>query len=290
MTGETARRTVLDTTSGATTMSGTEARHLVEVRDVWKSFGEVVALRGASVWADRGELTAIVGDNGAGKSTLIKCISGTHSPDQGTIEVGGQLTSFSGPEEARHRGIETVYQDLALIDELAVYQNVFLDRELTWGWGPIRLLARRQMKEETRSLFSELNVSVPSITGRVRGLSGGQRQAVAIARGVMWGRELVIMDEPTAALGVRETAKVERMISDLVARGIGIIIISHNLEQVMRLSDRIWVMRAGRVVAGMPTSQASKEDVIGMITGLRDEVTDRSELTGRSGEGKGVTA
>jgi D-xylose transport system ATP-binding protein len=260
--------------SGAIASPASEARHLVEVRDAWKSFGEVQALRGASLWADRGELTAIVGDNGAGKSTLIKCISGLHSPDQGTIEVSGQPARYSGPEEARHRGIETVYQDLALIDDLAVYQNVFLDRELTWGVGPIRLLARRRMEEETRSLFAELNVSVPSITGRVRGLSGGQRQAVAIARGVMWGRELVIMDEPTAALGVRETAKVERMVSDLVARGIGIIIISHNLEQVMRLSDRIWVMRAGRVVAGMPTSQASKEDVVGMITGLRDEVTE----------------
>jgi len=277
MTRETSGETALDAPGAKTTPDATKSRHLVEVTDVWKSFGEVVALRGASVWADRGELTAIVGDNGAGKSTLIKCISGIHSPDQGTIEVGGQIADYSGPEEARHRGIETVYQDLALVDELAVYQNVFLDRELTWGVGPIRLLARRKMQEETSSLFAELNVSVPSITGRVRGLSGGQRQAVAIARGVMWGRELVIMDEPTAALGVRETAKVERMVSELVARGIGIIIISHNLEQVMRLSDRIWVMRAGRVVAGMPTSQASKEDVIGMITGLRDEVTERSE-------------
>ena len=212
MTGETPRRTVLDTTSGATTTRGTESRHLVEVRDVWKSFGEVVALRGASVWADRGELTAIVGDNGAGKSTLIKCISGIHSPDRGTIEVGGQLTSFSGPEEARHRGIETVYQDLALIDELAVYQNVFLDRELTWGVGPIPP-ARSSPDErgDTQSLFRTERVS--TLHHRPgKGLSGGQRQAVAIARGVMWGRELVIMDEPTAALGVRETAKVERII------------------------------------------------------------------------------
>ena len=266
-------------TGGKTGTDAAQSRHLVEVKDVWKSFGEVAALRGASVWADRGELTAIVGDNGAGKSTLIKCISGIHSPDQGTIEIAGQVANYSGPEEARHRGIETVYQDLALIDELAVYQNVFLDRELTWGVGPIRLLARRKMQEKTRDLFEELNVSVPSITGRVRGLSGGQRQAVAIARGVMWGSELVIMDEPTAALGVRETAKVERMITDLVGRGVGIIIISHNLEQVMRLSDRIWVMRAGRVVAGMPTGQASKEDVIGMITGLHDDLTERSEHT-----------
>lgn len=279
MTRETHVEAALHTTDGKTATDVAQSRHLVEVKDAWKSFGEVVALRGASVWADRGELTAIVGDNGAGKSTLIKCISGIHSPDQGTIEIAGQVANYSGPEEARHRGIETVYQDLALIDELAVYQNVFLDRELTWGVGPIRLLARRKMQEKTRDLFDELNVSVPSIAGRVRGLSGGQRQAVAIARGVMWGSELVIMDEPTAALGVRETAKVERMITDLVGRGIGIIIISHNLEQVMRLSDRIWVMRAGRVVAGMPTRQASKEDVIGMITGLRDEVTERSEPT-----------
>jgi ABC-type sugar transport system ATPase subunit len=273
MTGEARLETALSPTGALTATDTAQSQHLVEVKDAWKSFGEVAALRGASLWADRGELTAIVGDNGAGKSTLIKCISGIHSPDQGTIEIAGQVAKYSGPEEARHRGIETVYQDLALIDELAVYQNVFLDRELTWGVGPIRLLARRKMQEKTRDLFDQLNVAVPSITGRVRGLSGGQRQAVAIARGVMWGSELVIMDEPTAALGVRETAKVERMITDLVGRGIGIIIISHNLEQVMRLSDRIWVMRAGRVVAGMPTSQASKEDVIGMITGLRDEVT-----------------
>jgi len=254
--------------------------HLVEVKDIWKSFGEVVALRGASIWANRGELTAIVGDNGAGKSTLIKCISGIHAPDKGTIELGGRPVTYHGPEEARHRGIETVYQDLALIDELAVYQNVFLDRELTWGLGPIRLLARRTMQEKTRDLFAELKVSVPSVTGRVRGLSGGQRQAVAIARGVMWGRELVIMDEPTAALGVRETAKVEAMIKDLVGSGIGIVVISHNLEQVMRLSSRIWVMRAGSVVAGLPTEQASKEDVIAMITGLHPGVPEPQAHSG----------
>jgi ABC-type sugar transport system ATPase subunit len=166
--------------------------------------------------------------------------------------------------------------DLALVDDLAVYQNVFLDRELTWGFGPVRLLARRAMEERTQALFGELNVSVPSVSGKVRGLSGGQRQAVAIARGVMWGRELVIMDEPTAALGVRETAKVETLIRDLVTRGIGIIVISHNLEQVMRLSTRIWVMRRGQVVSGIPTNQASKEDVVAMITGLHESAPRRS--------------
>jgi ribose transport system ATP-binding protein len=253
--------------------------HLVEVRDIWKSFGEIVALRGASLWANRGELTAIVGDNGAGKSTLIKCISGILSPDRGSISIGGKPVVHSGPDVARRHGIETVYQDLALVDDLAIYQNVFLDRELTWGIGPFQLLARQAMKERTRSLFNDLKVSVPSIVGKVRGLSGGQRQAVAIARGVLWGRELVIMDEPTAALGVQETAKVEKLIQDLVARGIGIIIISHNLEQVMRLSTRIWVVRGGRVVSGLRTAEASKEDVIAMITGLKQTDEGRPSAT-----------
>jgi ABC-type sugar transport system ATPase subunit len=256
------------------------AAPLVEVDDIWKSFGEVAALRGASMWANRGELTAIVGDNGAGKSTLIKCISGIYAPDRGSIRIGGAAVAYRGPQEARHHGIETVYQDLALVDDLAIYQNVFLNREPTWGFGPVRFLARRTMEERTRALFGELNVSVPSVSGKVRGLSGGQRQAVAIARGVMWGRELVIMDEPTAALGVRETAKVETLIRDLVTRGIGIIVISHNLEQVMRLSTRIWVMRGGQVVSGIPTNQASKEDIVAMITGLHESASQRSRPIG----------
>jgi ABC-type sugar transport system ATPase subunit len=259
---------------------------LVEVEGIWKSFGEVAALRGASMWANRGELTAIVGDNGAGKSTLIKCISGIYAPDRGSIRIGGTAVAYRGPKEARHHGIETVYQDLALVDDLAVYQNVFLNREPTWGFGPVRFLARRAMEERTRALFGELNVSVPSVSGKVRGLSGGQRQAVAIARGVMWGRELVIMDEPTAALGVRETAKVETLIRDLVTRGIGIIVISHNLEQVMRLSTRIWVMRGGQVVSGIPTDQASKEDVVAMITGLHESAPQRSHPIGANEAGE----
>jgi ABC-type sugar transport system ATPase subunit len=264
---------------------------LVEVEDIWKSFGEVAALRGASIFANRGELTAIVGDNGAGKSTLIKCISGIYAPDRGSIRIAGKAISYRGPQEARHHGIETVDQDLALVDDLAVYQNVFLDRELTWGFGPVRFLDRRAMEQRTRALFGELNVSVPSVLGKVRRLSGGQRQAVAIARGVMWGRELVIMDEPTAALGIRETAKVETLIRDHLTRGIGIIVISHNLEQVMRLSSRIRVMRAGRVVGGVPTHQACKEDVVAMITGLHESAPQPSRATGddKAGEQPGRT-
>ena len=251
--------------------SNGSSQRLIEVTDVWKSFGEVTALRGASLWADRGELTAIVGDNGAGKSTLIKCISGVFRPDQGTIRLNGTPVSYQSPEQARRSGVETVYQDLALVDDLSVYENVFLDRELTRGLGPVRFLARQAMQQETERLFETLNVTLPSIAGRIRGLSGGQRQAVAIARGVMWGQELVIMDEPTAALGVRETAKVEALIRDLIARGIGLIVISHNLDQVMRLSARVWVMRGGRVVGGLRTAEASNELLVSMITGLADE-------------------
>ena len=267
---------------------GVASDHLVEVEDVWKSFGEVRALQGASIWANRGELTAIVGDNGAGKSTLIKCISGIHVPDRGSIRVSGKPVAYRSPEEARQYGIETVYQDLALIDDLAVYQNVFLDRELTWGVGPLRFLATGQMRERTRALFDQLNVSVPSISSKVRRLSGGQRQAVAIARGVMWGRELVIMDEPTAALGLRETAKVETLIRDLVARGIGILVISHNLEQVMRLSTRIWVMRGGQVIDGFKTDQVTKEDVVAMITGLHEGSQPGARPAGENGQGQGA--
>jgi ABC-type sugar transport system ATPase subunit len=173
-----------------------------------------------------------------------------------------------------------VYQDLALVDDLSVYENVFLDRELTRGFGPIRFLARRAMQQETERLFETLNVTLPSIAGRIRGLSGGQRQAVSIARGVMWGRELVIMDEPTAALGVRETAKVESLIRDLIARGLGLLVISHNLDQVMRLSARIWVMRGGQVVGGLRTAEASNELLVSLITGLADELPEPRSGTG----------
>ena len=260
--------------------SNGSSQRLIEVTDVWKSFGEVTALRGASLWADRGELTAIVGDNGAGKSTLIKCISGVFRPDQGTIQLNGTPVSYQSPEQARRSGVETVYQDLALVDDLSVYENVFLDRELTRGLGPVRFLARQAMQQETERLFESLNVTLPSIAGRIRGLSGGQRQAVAIARGVMWGQELVIMDEPTAALGVRETAKVEALIRDLIARGLGLIVISHNLDQVMRLSARVWVMRGGRVVGGLRTAEASNELLVSMITGLADEALSAAPSAG----------
>jgi ABC-type sugar transport system ATPase subunit len=238
---------------------------LLEVEDVSKAFGSVVALRGASLSARAGEVTAIVGDNGAGKSTLIKCIAGVNRPDGGELRFDSEPVSFASPEDARRHGIETVYQNLALIEDLSIWQNLFLNREVTLARLPV--LNRRVMRRRAESLLHELDVDVPSVRARVRRLSGGQRQAVAISRAVAWGSRLVIMDEPTAALGVRETAKVEDFIRRLRERELAVLVISHNFEQVLRLSDQIWVMRSGRVVAGRRTTEVTSDELVAMITG-----------------------
>ena len=239
----------------------------VEVRDVRKTFGSVEALRGASLAIGEGEITAIVGDNGAGKSTLVKCITGLIPPDSGEILVDGSPVRFSSPKDARDFGIETVYQDLALCDQLSVWQNLYLDRELTRGFGPVQFLRRRQMRQEAHRLVSDLAVNVPHVTRPVKRLSGGQRQAVAIARGVMWARGMIVLDEPTAALGLRETAQVEGLIRRVVEAGQTVLIVSHNFEQVKRLSAQVWVMRAGSVVAGVRTAEVSGEELVGLVTG-----------------------
>ena len=181
----------------------------IECTDIRKAFGSVEALRGVSITAAAGEVTAIVGDNGAGKSTLIKCISGVYSSDSGEIKVNGEIVKFESPEESRSFGIETVYQTLGLIEDLTIWQNLFLNREITSGVGPARFLNKRKMREKSEEMLKNLDVYIPSVKARTRGLSGGQRQAVAICRAAGWGSKVVIMDEPTAALGVKETAIVE---------------------------------------------------------------------------------
>lgn len=239
----------------------------VEVIDLRKSFGSVDALRGASLSARPGEVTAIVGDNGAGKSTLIKCLSGYHTPTSGQILLDGRQVQFGSALEARRAGIETVYQDLALADQLTVWQNIFLNRELTRGRRPLRVMRRREMRRQASALVESLAVTVPSVTRTVKRLSGGQRQAVSIARAVMWSSSFVIMDEPTAALGLRETAQVEDLIRRIVAAGTTVLIISHNFEQVMRLSQQVWVMRGGRVVAGHRTADVTGASLVAEVTG-----------------------
>lgn len=240
---------------------------VLEVRDIKKSFGAVEALRGAELLCPAGEVTALVGDNGAGKSTLIRCITGVHAPNSGMICFRGEAISFTSPTDARARGIETVYQDLALIEDLSVWQNMYLNRELTSGFGPFRKLARRRMIEETQARLGRLLVNMPPVRAKVRRLSGGQRQSIAIGRAASWGSSLVIMDEPTAALGLRERAAVETLIGNLRREGIAQLIISHDLEQVMRISDSIWVMRGGRTIANWRTKDIDRTSVVGAIAG-----------------------
>lgn len=240
---------------------------VLDIRDVRKSFGAVEALRGAELLCPAGEVTALVGDNGAGKSTLIRCITGVHAPDSGTISFRGEAVAFSSPTDARARGIETVYQDLALIEDLAVWQNMYLNRELTSGFGPFRWLERRRMIDETQTRLGRLLVNMPPVRAKVRRLSGGQRQSIAIGRAASWGSSLVIMDEPTAALGLRERSAVETLIGNLRGEGIAQLIISHDLEQVMRISDSIWVMRGGRTIANWRTKDVDRTRIVAAIAG-----------------------
>ena len=231
-----------------------------------KSFGGIVAIEGLSLELFPGQIMALVGDNGAGKSTLIKIIAGVHQPDAGTIEVGGTAATFANPTAARDEGIEVVYQDLALVNQQPVYMNMFLGREL--GRGPLGLLDRKKMAAETKKLLAELDVQVPSVHRPVWDMSGGQRQGVAIARATHWARKLILLDEPTAALGVAETAKVEQLILKLRERKLAILIVSHNLDQVFRLADRICVLRRGVQMGVHDAKETSKNRIVELITGL----------------------
>ncbi|PZG48002.1 ABC transporter ATP-binding protein [Spongiactinospora gelatinilytica] len=240
---------------------------LLDCRDVSLTFGSVRALVDVSLTARRGEITALVGDNGAGKSTLVRCVSGIHRPDSGRILFDGEETAFHSPEDARDAGIETVHQNLALVEDLTVWQNLFLNREIVRRFGPVALLDRRAMQARAKRMVSALAVNVPEVRSRVRRLSGGQRQAVAICRATGFSSKLVIMDEPTAALGVQETARVEELIVRLRDEGHAVLLISHNFAQVMRLSQQVWVMRAGRRVGGRRTADTTGEEIVGLITG-----------------------
>ncbi|GGL34547.1 sugar ABC transporter ATP-binding protein [Phycicoccus endophyticus] len=242
---------------------------LVEARGVSLAFGSVKALTDVDLSLRAGEITAIVGDNGAGKSTFVRCLSGIHRPDAGVMTLDGADIDFRSPEDAREAGIETVHQNLALVEDLTVWQNLFLNREIVRGLGPASLLNRRAMQRQAREMVASLAVNVPAVTSRVRRLSGGQRQAVAICRAAGFSSRLVIMDEPTAALGVQETARVEALIRRLRDDGRAVLLVSHNFEQVMRLSDAVWVMRSGRCVAGRRTAQTTGQEIVALVTGAQ---------------------
>jgi len=232
-----------------------------------KEFGGIVAVNEFSLTVNRGEIVALVGDNGAGKSTLIKIISGIYQPTSGAVILGGQRAHLSDASVARKMGVEVVHQDLAIADHQPVYMNMFLGRELVTG--PFRRLDKKRMARETQALVDDLDVRIPSAKHIIRDLSGGQRQGVAISRATHWAQHLVLMDEPTAALGVAETAKVEELIMRLRARDLAILLVSHNMDQVMRLADRVSVLRRGTQVGTRDTKNTDKNEIVSMITGLQ---------------------
>lgn len=245
-------------------------RPILEVVGVSMSFGAVTALADVSMHMMPGEITGLVGDNGAGKSTLVKLIAGVLQPSSGEIRFEGIPAAFGSPAAARNAGIETVYQDLALAPNMPVWANIFTGREMTKGPQFLQILDRKAMIERTRAFLSRYDMNVPPIEGAVEGLSGGQRQIIAIARAAAWGSRVIIMDEPTAALGVAETRAVEAVIRNLRDEGHGILIISHNLDQVFRLTDAIWVLRRGQMV-GMARAQATTPNrIVAMITGAAE--------------------
>jgi ABC-type sugar transport system ATPase subunit len=239
---------------------------LVRIERLRKEFGAVVALEGLTLDVNTGEIVAIVGDNGAGKSTVVKCLAGVYPPTSGQILLEKQPVYFSSPLDARSHGIEAVFQDLALANAQPVYMNMFLGRELVKG--RLQRLNREAMAAETQTLLDELDVRIDSPRQTIRDLSGGQRQGVAIARAIQWAQRLVLMDEPTAALGIAETRRVEELIRRMRDRGKAILVVSHSLDQVFRLADRVCVLRRGKQVGIRRTSETTGDEIVAMITGL----------------------
>ena len=242
-----------------------DKKPIVEMRGVSKRYGGVQALNRAQIDIYAGEVHALVGDNAAGKSTLIKILSGAVAKDEGTIHFAGVEGNIDSPRAAKALGIETVYQDLALADNLDVPSNIFLGRELTLK-GVLRpFLDLRRMEEEARRLLERFKINIPSVRQKVRSMSGGQRQSIAIARSVYFNAKIVILDEPTAALGVEETRKVYDLVREMRAQGLAVLMISHNMNHVFEHADRITVMKTGQVVGSRRTVETSHEEILRMI-------------------------
>jgi ABC-type sugar transport system ATPase subunit len=254
-------------------VAGRVSHHpLLRVEAVSKRYGSVEALIDVSFELDHGEVVGLVGDNGAGKSTLVKCIAGVIRPSGGAIHLSGTRHEFETPAEALEAGVETVYQDLALVESFDLAENLFLGRELVRP-GPLRrlgILRKGDMERSARGAIAAVPAKFPNLDASIDTMSGGQRQAVAISKAAFWGRTLLLLDEPTAALGISESAGVLEMIGHVATQGdMGMIVIAHNLQHIFQVCARILVMRQGRLVANLRTHETSPEEVVAYITGAR---------------------
>jgi fructose transport system ATP-binding protein len=272
-------------------MMATEPDHqvVIEAHGLIKTFGSVVGLDGADFDLYAGEVLAVIGDNGAGKSTLIKCLSGAMVPDAGEILIEGQPVVFRRPQDARAAGIETVYQSLAVVPALDIASNMFLGREIRRS-GPLgsifRMLDHAAMRKQAKRQLQDLGIgTLQEITQAVETLSGGQRQAVAVARAAAFGSKVIILDEPTAALGVRETGQVLKLIRDLRDRGLPVVLISHNMPNVFEVADRIHIQRLGRRVAVVTPRSHTPSDAVAIMTGAIDAAAASSASSASTGEG-----
>ena len=248
---------------------------VLKVQGVSKNFGSVVALNNVSLEIYENEIVGLVGDNGAGKSTLIKIISGNFPPERGEIYLKGRKVNFKSPEEARHEGIETVYQDLSLCENLDSISNLFVGREICKKFFGFKILQKKEMERKTIEVLNEIDIKIPSVKEKVEYLSGGQRQAISLGRFVAWSKKLVLLDEPTAALGVRETRTALNLIKRIKnEKKISMILISHNLQQIFEAVDRIIILRHGEVVGIREKAKTNPDEIVSLITGaifIKDE-------------------
>lgn len=246
---------------------------VLEAKGIVRTYGQVIALDEADFSVEAGEVTALIGDNGAGKSTMVKILSGTEQPEGGEIIFKGKQVKFARPADARALGIETVFQDLALCPHLDAVNNMYLGREVMRKgiMGKLGFMNRKEMKEGSVEAFSDLGATVRTLTEAVGSMSGGQKQSIAVARSASWANEVVFLDEPTAALGVVQTKNVLDLIKRVRDKGIGVVLISHSMPEVLQVSDSVQVFRRGRRVATYETAQTSLEELVGTMTGALDE-------------------
>lgn len=247
--------------------------YVLEAKDIVRTYGTVEALRGCNFNVKAGEVTALIGDNGAGKSTLVRILSGTEAPDGGSIVVDGKEVKFNTPAEAREHGIETVFQDLALCPHLNPVQNMYLGREVLRKGilGKFGFMDHAEMRRGSEAAFRDLGATVRSLKNTVATMSGGQRQSIAVARSAAWASKVLFFDEPTAALGVVQKKNVLELVRRVRDKGIGVVFISHSMPEVLDISDRVQVMRRGRVIADYKAAQTNIEELVGAMTGRLDE-------------------